>query len=643
MCGFAGIISFDEEHRFTQEDLAKMSRAIAHRGPDGEGFLINHTGPITPENPQVGLVFRRLAILDPDPRSDQPFTDGRHWLVFNGEIYNFRELKKELSTLRPDYVWRTTGDTEVLLLSYAVWGEKCVEHLNGMFAFTVWDAVEKSLYLARDRMGQKPLYVVAGAFGESFPATDWRMDQHGRFAVTAFSSEPESLAHLPWVEKTVDPIALPIYLRYGYTRWTFNESIGEISPGFDSKITNQSVTERRYFSPDDSSADASSAEAVDRTRDHIRRAVKQQLVSDVPVGVFLSGGVDSSIVAACARKIGPVITFSIEFGDPQYDETKFAVAVSKHLGTEHHVFRVTPNAAEDLPKLAAVFGTPFGDSSSLPTHYLAREARRHVKVALSGDGGDELFGGYDRYRAVSLAQRVGVLRHSLSIGNWLKSGNPKSKLTRLGRFIASLSLPAADRYETYLRLFDEQTMRELLVKPLAWDNRPTTWHLASLYERFRSEGRDDVQSALAVDRMTYLPDDLLTKVDRCSMLHGLEVRSPFMDHELVQFAAGLTTDQLLKGGPKRMLREAFADDLPAWVFKRKKMGFAVPIGDWFRGPLRAMLEDTLFAGNAFGRDHFDMTVVRRLVDEHQSKRVDHSQRLYALLMLELWWSQNRPV
>jgi asparagine synthase (glutamine-hydrolysing) len=375
----------------------------------------------------------------------------------------------------------------------------------------------------------------------------------------------------------------------------------------------------------------------------LENAVRRQLVSDVPLGCFLSGGVDSSTITAVMRRVvppdQPVHTFSIGFDDPRYDESKYAAAVAAHLGTTHHAFRVKPDAAEDLPRLARVFGEPFGDSSALPTHYLARETRRHVKVALSGDGGDELFGGYDRYRAMHLSRRLDAVPRAARVAvgaglSWvLPASHPKSRAARLKRFLGSIQCTAAERYASYLRLFPEDLVRELLGNPAGL---PVPAEYSWKFPNDRM-----VQHAMELDREMYLPDDLLTKVDRASMIHALEVRSPFMDHELVQFAAGLTTDQLLKGGPKRMLREAFAGDLPAWVFKRKKMGFAVPIGDWFRGELRPMLRDNLFAADSFARQHFVMKVVERLVDEHETLRADHSQRLYALLMLELWWRTCR--
>ena len=625
MCGFAGVIAWDEKYRVSRETLAKMSAAIAHRGPDGEAFHFSNDEPITPDRPQVALAFRRLAILDPDPRSMQPFTDGRHWLVFNGEIYNFRELKKELSTLRQDYAWKTTGDTEVLLRAYAVWGEKCLEKLNGMFAFAVWDEVEKSLFLARDRMGQKPLFYT-----------------HPGSGVMYFASELGAIPKLNGIHAGEQWCGN--YLAYGcLTRSTAYPRITRLGPEQFGKFKSPRETKKRtdFYSHIgwERAHTLDDQTACRTTRQLLDAAVRRQLVSDAPLGVFLSGGVDSSIIAAAARRSGRVQTFSIRFDNqryPRYDESRYARAVSEHLDTDHHEFLIRPDAITDLPRLAVVFGEPFGDSSALPMHYLARAAREHVKVALSGDGGDELFGGYERYRAMAIGHRLkslGIIGH---LARPFSHGHPKRRLTRGARFLASLAQDEVSRYDGYLRIFDDATIRELMPGLKAFLPKDKELYMHALHYR-----GNVVEAALACDRRRYLPDDLLTKVDRCSMLHGLEVRSPFMDHELVQFASGLTANQLLKGGPKRMLREAYAGDLPSWVFARKKMGFAVPIGDWFRRELRSMLRDTLFASNAFGRTHFDMKVVERLVDEHEGKRMDHSQRLYALLMLELWWNTER--
>ena len=635
MCGFAGVIAWDDNYRTSRETLARMSAAVAHRGPDGEGAWFNHEGEVTPDRPQAALAFRRLAIIDLDPRANQPMTDGHgRWIVFNGEIYNYRELRKELSSLDPHYEWKTQGDTEVLLRSYAQWGEKCVEHLNGMFAFAVWDENTKELYLARDRMGQKPLYVAKPYCSNSCPAL-------------AFASELPALRELTWFNNAINDEAIVSYLRWGYIgdEWTAYRLADKVAPALWRRARSITSTHEGdlYFHPND--VPPRSDDPVRQTRETVLNAVRRQLVADVPVGCFLSGGIDSSVVASAMKTVAPVgqrlLTFSIGFDDARYDETAFSRQVAEHLGTDHRSFIVRPHAAEDLPRLAAVFGEPFGDSSALPTHYLARETRGHVKVALSGDGGDELFGGYDRYRAMKLERlltRFPKWSRGIFAGTvmeQLPASHPKSVASKIGRFLRTLDLPAEHRYASYMRLFSDELLKQMLSDGFRQSD-PSPDQVADTFAFYRKE-RDVVQAALAVDRISYLPDDLLTKVDRASMLHALEVRSPFMDHELVQFAAGLTTDQLLKGGPKRMLREAFAKDLPDFVFKRKKMGFAVPIGEWMRNELRPMLHDHLFAADSFASAHFNRKVVERLVAEHQEQRVDHSQRLYALLMLELWW------
>ena len=630
MCGFAGVVVWDERFRVSRETLERMSARIAHRGPDGEGLYLSPEAPVTPDRPQVGLAFRRLAILDLSPRANQPFTDNEgRWLVFNGEIYNFRELRAELSRVKPDYPWRTTGDAEVLQIAYDVWGEKCVEHLNGMFAFAVWDERKKSLFLARDRMGQKPLYF---AVSECAP----------RLGAVAFASELHALRAVPWFAGELCDEALAQYLRWGCigNESTIYLGAEKLAAGMWRSFRADERGGDYYFWPNDTSDQP--ADPTKPIRDLVIRAVERQLVSDVPVGCFLSGGIDSAVIAAAASKRQPLATYSIGFDDPRYDETEYAARVARHLGLRHERFVVRPDAVSDLPRLAEVYGEPFGDSSALPTHYLSRETRKHVKVALSGDGGDELFGGYDRYRAMRLERQIrripepvrAVLVTHASAP--LSGRHPKSAAAKLGRFLRTIDRSPAQRYSSYLRIFDDPSIAELMGGQARFWPDDVETNFESL-----SRDRDAVQAALATDRIIYLPDDLLTKLDRASMLHSLEVRSPFMDHELVQFAAGLTTDQLLKGGPKRMLREAFAQDLPAWVFKRKKMGFAVPIGEWFRGPLRPMLHDHLFARDSFAAQHFNSGFIRQLVEEHDQLRVDHSQRLYALLMLELWWRAGR--
>jgi asparagine synthase (glutamine-hydrolysing) len=681
MCGIAGIVAWEDRFGISRDLLRRMSAAIAHRGPDGDEISINHLQQASPENPQAGFAFRRLAILDLDPRAMQPMTDGRRTLVFNGEIYNFRELRDRLNQAAPGYAWQTTGDTEVLLRAFAVYGEKCVDHLNGMFAFAVWDAQDRSLFITRDRMGQKPLYFAvqcdsdagqrdsdlsqrsidaahrdAGALPRESPTSPAR--------AIAFASELPALFALPWIDRRINDDSLLNYLRFGWLPHgqTIYRGVQQLLPAHCMRITRAGVTTRKYFdesrsadSADDASGNGKNSAIPRRDRSSIvvatkkllARAVQRQLISDVPLGCFLSGGIDSSIIASIMRKLvpanQPVMTFSIGFDDPRYDETQYALEVAKHLGTQHHQFIVHPSAAADLPAIAASFGEPFGDSSALPTYYLSRETRRHVKVALSGDGGDELFAGYDRYRALRLSANLRKFAPASALRLLAKitgkpTGHPKSAITRAKRFIASLQYPAARRYSNYLRLMEDDLIVRLLQKPPT-SAQLTTDPIAEAYEQAREE-KEIIPAAMSVDRAIYLPDDLLAKVDRASMLHALEVRSPFMDHELVAFAAGLKTNQLLSSHPKQLLREAFANDLPLNVFARKKMGFAIPIGHWLRTSLRPMLQDHLFAADSFASAYFNRAVIEQMIDDHQREKADHSQRLYALLMLELWWKSQ---
>lgn len=642
MCGIAGLVTFDDRYRIAHEQLARMSDRIAHRGPDQDAMWINHESEINPEHPQAGFAFRRLAILDPDPRASQPFAtaDGRYTLVFNGEIYNYQTLRLELTRLMPDYAWRTTGDTEVLLMAFAAWGHNCLPRLNGMFAFAVWDSAERSLFIARDRMGQKPLFYAtpSGGAPDAPPAI-------------AFASELGALLPLPWIDTGMSASSLADYLLIGYipAPRTIYTGVSKLQPGHWLRTQGDGMVIREYFDAGGHHTPIIDPEyrglpPAQQSRRLVEQAVARQLVSDVPLGCFLSGGIDSSIVAACMKRASAdVRTFAMGFDDPRYDESPWAARVAQHLGTRHETFHVTPAVADDLPKLAAVFGEPFADSSALPTHYLSRETRKHVKVALSGDGGDELFGGYERYAALRLSERLNampLLGRLARAGLWqrLPGVHPKSRLARLKRFQRSLRLDLASRYPSYVRLFTPDELPVLFHEQFVLRTDPQLigdrWFSAFL------DQRDPITAAMAIDRVTYLPDDLLTKIDRASMLHNLEVRSPFMDHELVQYAASLSADQLIGHGPKALLREGFADDLPREVFARRKMGFALPIGEWFRTDLRDMLHDHLFASDSFATRHFRQPFLRNLIQEHESMRADHSQRLYALLMLETWWSSQ---
>lgn len=624
-------MAWDHRLALSRPGLERMADGIAHRGPDGRG---RHLDPGGPAQAAFALAHCRLAILDPDPRSNQPFADAAgRWIVFNGEIYNFRELRRELQSRLPDYPWRTEGDTEVLLAAYTAWGMDCLGHLNGMFAFALWDAPNQQLFLARDPMGQKPLYFATAAAPQP--------------AAIAFASELAALRPVDWIDQTLSPAALTHYLCWGYipAPRTIHQGVRQLLPGTWALCRASGVTTGRYFDPATGQGNWKTETgngAAAGLPSLLRSAVARQLVSDVPLGCFLSGGIDSSVIALAMRDIvgdaRSVHTFSIGFDDPRYDESPYAAAVARHLGTTHESFIIHPEVAEDLPKLAAVFGEPFADSSALAVHYLARQTRQRVKVVLSGDGGDELFGGYDRYRALALAQRLPDPLKALGaspVWQRLPGTHPKSRLTHLKRLLATLHHPLLERYSAYMRLFDDATLNELLPEALQSQLPGAARYLVEQGGALPWSEADPVPLATALDRLTYLPNDLLTKLDRASMLHALEVRSPFMDPDLVAFAATLTGPQLIRGGSKRMLRQAFANQLPPEVFTRRKMGFALPIGQWFRTQLRPMLHDHLLAADSFAATHFNLAVVRRLIEEHETNQADHAQRLYALLMLEL--------
>ena len=641
MCGLAGIVAWDDRFHISEAPLQAMSARIAHRGPDACGLWLNHDRQATVLHPQCGLVHRRLAILDLDHRADQPFAMGQRRLVYNGEIYNFAELRKQLQELLPNYQWRTSGDTEVLLAAFEAWGEQCVDHFDGMFAFAIWDDATGSLLLARDRMGQKPLYVAFVEKGAVVSSGATPRGQH--LAAVAFASELPALLALPWVGRNVANDALVEYLQWGYIPCplTIYDGVWRLKAARAMTVAQRGAAERTYFDPN--RAESGRWEAEGGTKELLTAAVGRQMVSDVPMGCFLSGGIDSSIIAALMRKhSAEVRTFSIGFEDVQYDESGYAQRVAKHLDTQHQTFMVRPDAAKDLPKLAAAFGEPVGDSSALPTYYLARETRPHVKVCLSGDGGDELFGGYDRYRAMAISQRLRKMLTPLgargvsSVAAFLPGVDPKKKSTRLKRLLASLHLPAAQRYSNYLRLFDNTTLHRLL-QPAVRDYCWLEWDRIATHVEAAMGSGGVVKAAMAADKLFYLPDDLLVKVDRTSMQFALEVRSPFLDPALVSFAAGLKGADI-RG--KRLLRRAFAADLPAEVFQRPKMGFALPIGDWFRTSLRDMLHDVLLGSDTFIEQVLQRSVVAELIEDHESGRADHGQRLYALLQLELW-AQNR--
>jgi asparagine synthase (glutamine-hydrolysing) len=616
-----------------------MLHRIVHRGPDDAGvYRDNH----------AALGFRRLAIVDlkggHQPLSNE---DGTVWTIFNGEIYNFPSLRHRLEAR--GHTLRSTGDTEVLVHLYEDEGTGMFSLLRGMFALAIWDAPRRTLILARDRLGQKPLL--------------YRDDG----ACLSFASELKSLLALPEGQfpREVDPLAIDEYLTYGYVPQprTILQGVRKLPPAHFAVWHEGTLRIERYWSPDwNHERRRPIAEDIEELRSTLTDAVREQMIADVPLGAFLSGGIDSTIIVGLMQQVSnrPVKTFAIGFTDSAYDETHYAELAARHLGTEHHKFVVEVKAWETLPALAWQFDEPFADSSALPTWHVARETRRAVTVALTGDAGDELFGGYDRYRALALTE----VFHSLPATprRWIggtvtrvlpRTAKSKSRLRALERLFERINEPAGPRYLGWMSNFDEAS-RVGLYSHAQLDSMATAASLqadavsgdpAAILARAcaMANRRDPVTQAMVGDILTYLPGDLLVKVDLASMAHSLECRGPFLDHRVVELAAAMPLDRKLRFRPGRskvVLKQAFGHLLPKPIRTRPKMGFGVPVGRWFRDDLKSELREVLLDRSTIGRGIFRSEPIERLVEEHTEGRREHGHRLWALIMLELWFRNH---
>lgn len=631
MCGIAGAIWNDPDREVTSETLERMTACLRHRGPDDDGVYASELRHRPPYDsiPGVAIGFRRLSIIDL-AGGHQPLAneDNTVWVVFNGEIYNYLDLRRRLEGA--GHRFRTESDTETIVHLYEDEGVEAFQHLNGMFALAIWDARHRRLVLARDRLGKKPLVYRA---------------EPGRLA---FASELKSLLQIPNAPREVDPSAIDEYLTYQYVPHpnTILKGYRKLPPGHYAIWQDDQLTVQPYWQPDFSiETSISQADAIERLRELFTSSVALRMRSDVPLGAFLSGGVDSSLVAAVMQQQASetVKTFSIGFSVAEYDETRYARQVAAHLKTEHHEFRVTPDAVSVLPQLAWHYDEPFADSSAIPTWYVSELTREHVTVALSGDGGDELFAGYPRYKATALAgliDRAPPLRALLAAKAWQwlpASGRQKSRIRQIKRFGEALAMPAERRYLDWISIFHERRRAELYSEDFLWklpDADPFHF-LRAAWKRCGK--RDAVTCASLADLVTYLPCDLMTKVDIASMAHSLECRAPFLDYRVVEFAASLPLHlKYCWGRGKHLLRAAFGHLLPREIFARRKMGFGVPLDHWFRGELKELGQEMLFGDQALARGIFRPEAVRQLWEEHQTRQFDHSARLWALVMLECW-------
>lgn len=611
MCGIAGIFDTVGQRPLDAAALQRMNRAQQHRGPDAEGL-----------HQELGLALghRRLSVIDL-AGGQQPMAneDGAVWVVANGEIYNYQQLIPELQAL--GHVFRSRSDTEVIVHAWEAWGVHCVQHLRGMFAFALWDSRQHTLFLARDRLGVKPLHYALLPDG-----------------LLLFSSEIKALLAHGGLSRELDPAAVEEYLALGYVadpRCIFAQ-VHKLAPGHTLTVRRGQLPQAPqpywdvHFSLDSRlGLEDAQAELVQR----LREVVRMRLVADVPLGAFLSGGVDSSAVVAMMAGLSrtPVNTCSIGFENAAYDETAYAEQVARRYRTHHWSERVGGNGFDLIDTLARLYDEPFADSSALPTYRVCQLARRHVTVALSGDGADENFGGYSRYRE---HLREEGLRHALPLG----VRRPVFGLLGRVHHKATFDVLGSDAVEGYLHTVS--VLKAPLRRSLYSARLQAALGGYSALQVFqRHAAQIDSHDALALvqylDLKTYLPGDINTKVDRASMAHALEVREPLMDHELVQWLATLPSHHKVhEDQGKLLLKKAMEPYLPQDLLYRPKMGFAVPMADWLRGPLRQRLQDALLGPRLQATGWFEPRVLQRLVDEHLRGAHDHSAALWALLMFE---------
>lgn len=610
MCGIIGLI-YKEQASINPQVLNGMTGALAHRGPDGWGIEINH---------QIGLGHRRLSIIDLE-LGKQPLSneDGKVWITFNGEIYNYRELRNQLQT--QGHIFRTDSDTEVIVHAYEQWGDQCVEHFRGMFAFGIADYRNRRIFLARDHLGIKPLYYLH---------TD-------RFF--AFASELQAFYHLPNLRLDIDRQAIDQYLRFGYipAPKTIFQQVRKLPPAhrmsiaFDGQLIGPEEYWAFVFQPNRNRSEADWLAELDWT---LRDSVKAHLVADVPFGAFLSGGVDSSAVVAYMAQIldRPVRTFSIGFEEQEYSEVAYANEAAKRWNTEHHIEIVRPDALEILPKLVQHYGEPFGDSSAIPTYYVCKIARSQVPMVLSGDGGDELFAGYNSYRS----WMRWLSYDGINSPRWRQALRPLAERLLPGRHPRRPGLKQWQSRMTALAAAERQT----LWRPEYLDELEAPLELIE-QEFFRTRGFSYCNIAQYIDIKSYLPYDILTKVDIASMMHGLEVRTPITDVRVLEFAATIPESlNIRKNGDgewegKLLLKKLMRRYYPPEFLHRPKMGFGVPIEKWFAldGAKRFVLNERLLNPDSPLYEYFEPAAVKNLLNH------GYAGQHWILLFLDEWLRQ----
>lgn len=623
MCGICGYVHLDSAGRASADILAGMMATLAPRGPDDAGTYV--TGP-------AALGHRRLSIIDL-ATGHQPMAneDGSLVIVYNGEIYNFPELRETLE--KQGHRFRTHADTEVVLHAYEQYGAACLERFNGMFAFAVWDARKRSLFMARDRFGKKPLYY--GVFGGQF----------------IFGSELKAVLRHPAVTRRIDRSAVSRYLAYEYipAPQTIFDGISKLEAGTSLCLERGAVQTARYWDIGfDHAPSFDLEEAKRRIPDLLRESVRKRLISDVPLGVFLSGGIDSSSIVAMMAELrdpGTIKTFSVGFREKGYDESSDARLVARHFGTDHHEEILDPRTMlEVLPRIVAVLDEPFADSSIIPTYLVSRFTRRTVTVALGGDGGDELFCGYPSFRAHALARALAFLPDRLKeaplgllAGMAPPAGKYASVRSKMTRFMRGFGYPDAVRHQVWTGSFAPREQERLFLPAPGFDPDPLAVYAPT--RRYAEDAcrLDPLDRAAYLCLKTYLPDDILTKVDRASMANSLEVRAPFLDSAFAAYAASIPPAYKLRGATaKWILKESMRSRLPAPILDKKKQGFAVPVGAWLRSDLRELLAAAFDKKKIDSEGIFSYDYIRSMLRDYLEGRRDLRKEIWALFMFEMW-------
>lgn len=626
MCGIVGIFDTRGAGTVDRALLDKMNQSQFHRGPDEGGLFVE---------PGVGLGHRRLSIIDLSSGQQPLFNeDGSVVVVFNGEIYNFQELVPELQAA--GHVFRTRSDTEVIVHAWEEWGEACVERFRGMFAFALWDRNRQTLFLARDRLGVKPLYYALLTDGQLI-----------------FGSELKALLVHPGLTREIDARAVEDYFAYGYVPEpkTIYDSALKLPPGHTLTVRAGAPlpAPRQYWDiPFKPLPALSEGDAAEELITRLREAIKIRLISEVPLGAFLSGGVDSSAVVAMMAQVsgGTVNTCSISFNDPAFDEARYAALVAERYHTKHYVDRVESDDYDLIDTLAGIYDEPYADSSALPTYRVCQLARKHVTVALSGDGGDENLAGYRRYRWHLYEERMrGMLPLGLRrpVFGLLGSVYPKAdwapKVLRAKTTFEALARDGVEGYFHGVSVMSD-AMRGRLFSADFKKRLQGYRAIEVMREHARHAPEHPLSRVQYLDMKTYLVGDILTKVDRASMAHALEVREPLLDHKLMEWWSGLSPDLKLRGTEgKYIFKKALEPHLPREVLYRPKMGFSIPLAAWFRGPLRERVRDAVLGESLAATGIFDRGYLRQMVEQHQSGRRDYSASLWTVLMFEAFVRQ----